>query len=728
MKYLNKLLISALLIIATAVNCAAAQFTADSEETREHMHEWGFRHRDGIVLALCGGGTKGLAHIGVFEVLERENIPIAAIIGTSMGAIMGGLYASGITTAEMREILAKSDLMEIISGRARSEFSEGFNSPPAQGDALLSLTIDKDKNERGRLGMLDAKDLYSFLSDLTSGVTVTDFDHLPTPFAAVSTNLENGDTVILRNGNLASALRASMSIPVVFDPWVMNGVLMADGGLKANLPVLEAKKIFPGHPVVAVNLSPEKIDKRPEEFRSMFDVAAQTLDILMHRSVLENVAAADLVIEPDVRGLGTLESGGYDKIMDLGVEAAEKKIDELKKLVDEKCGVWDHDTGDRPRRVPPTVSQVRFEGVPEGVAAELHEKYGSWIDNPLDMKKVAEAVRHLSARDDIKSVDDRIEIIARGSVAVVFNIERPAKYEFSIDGYASNMYWNRWLSVTGTARDTFMPGDVASLEFRLGTTWGAMLRYFTVNNESDAQWGLTLAGRREKYVPYEYDGDTDFSRYTAKIAWYKTFSNRARLGIGYAAQRVTSIADGPINGYGPYLSFTFDTLDDPILPTKGLAVSSEMWYPAGETLVSSTKFRAYLPVFKDSGTRVIFGGGLKTGDADSLAYAAMLGTREELYSLGQHPLMGDQAYWLHLGLERAFMRSWWGGVNLEIFGNYGQTLRNWSKSDSRWEVGAALSIPTNRIRGKLVFVYDDEGGFTVGYTLGIPRFWDGPLP
>lgn len=726
MKYINKILISAALIIATAVNCAAAQFAADSSETRDHMREWGFRHRDGIVLALCGGGTKGLAHLGVFEVLERENIPIAAIIGTSMGAIMGGLYAAGFSTAEMRDILSKSDLMEIISGRSRSDFSGGYNSPPVQGDSLFSLTIDKNKNERGRLGILDAKDLYSFLSDLTSRVTVTDFDYLPIPFAAVSTNLENGDTVILRNGNLASALRASMSIPVIFDPWPVNGVLMADGGLKANLPVLEAKKLFPGHPVVAVNLSPERIDKKPEEFRSMFDIASQTLDILMLHSIVENVAAADLVIAPDVSGLGTLQSGGYDNIMDLGAAAANAKIDELKKLVEERCSVWDHNTGERPHRTPPIVGQLRFEGVPQGVAEELHEKYGSWVGKPLDMKQIAETVRHLSMRDDIKSVDDHIEIISRGSVAVIFKIERPAKFEFSIDGYASNLYWNRWISLTGTARDTFMEGDVASLEFRFGTTWGAMLRYFTVNNESDAQWGLTLAARREKYVPYEYNGDTDFSRYTAKLAWYKAFSHRARVGIGYAAQRVTSIEGGPLDGHGPYLSLNFNTLDDQILPTKGIAVNSEMWFPKGEKLVSSTQFRTYLPVFK--GSRVIFGGGLKTGDAGSLAHAAMLGTQEELYSLSQHPLMGDQAYWLHLGLERAFMRTWWGGVNLEIFGNYGQALRDWKRSASRWEVGAALSIPTNRLRGRLIFVYDDEGGFTVGYTLGIPRFWDGPLP
>ena len=303
-----------------------AKFAIGSPETRAHIQSWGFPHKEGVVLVLCGGGMKGLSHLGVFEVLEREKIPVAAVIGTSMGSIMGGLYAAGRTPAEMREVLSRVDLMEIMSGRNRADIINGYNKPATPGDSLFSLTIDKDKNEQGRLGALNAKDLYTFLSDLTSSVSVTDFDHLPIPFAAVATNLGNGDTVILRNGNLASALRASMSIPVIFDPWPMNNMLLVDGGLKANLPVLEAKKIFPGHPIVAVNLSPEDITKKNESFRTMFDVAAQTLDILMVQQIRRNVEAADLIITPDVSGFSTFASGGYDKIIDKGVEAAEEKV------------------------------------------------------------------------------------------------------------------------------------------------------------------------------------------------------------------------------------------------------------------------------------------------------------------------------------------------------------------------------------------------------------------
>ena len=690
---ITALICAALVAVLAPAVSYAARYPADSPETRDHFRSWGFPHREGVVLVLCGGGMKGLAHIGVFEVLEREKIPVAAVIGTSMGAIMGGLYSAGYTPAEMRELLEKVDLMEIMSGRTAMESDKGaFNRPPAPNDALFSVTVNSDNQTQGRRAALNAKNLYAFLSELTADVTVTDFDYLKYPFAAVATNLLDGDTVVLRNGNLASALRASMSIPIVFDPWPMDDMLLVDGGLKANLPVLEAKKIYPGHPIVAVNLSPEDITKKDTEMRTMFDVAGQTLDILMIQQIRDNAAAADLVIAPDVKKFSTFESGGYDRIIDEGTKAAEAKIDDLHRLVEEKCGVWDHELELRRPLNPPIVAEVRFEGVPRGMAERIYKKYDEWIDKPLDMQAVSEAVSEISKYDDVRSVDGYTERLTRGFVAVVFRIERPAKYEIGFDGYASNLNANRWLSITGTARDTFMDGDTIGAEVRLGTTWGGMLRYFTPVSVNNDQWGLTLAARREEYEPFGR-GETELERYVAKLAWYKTITDRMRIGVGYAGEMITSYRPNKDDEHGPYLSFAFNNLDDPVLPTRGFEVASDVWFPIGREVVSNTRFTSYIPIMKDN--KVIFGGGFKTGDGDSLSYAAMLGIHNELYSLGQRPLVGDQAYWLHLGIERVFNRSWWGGVNIEIFGNYGQVLGGWDGDTSRWEAGVAFSVPTN---------------------------------
>ena len=175
-------------------------------EAQKQHDEWGFPHRDGIVLVLSGGGTKGLAHIGVLEILERENIPIAAIVGTSMGAVIGGIYASGYSAAEMKEIISDLDMMEIISNRSSAEAADiNYNKPPSSGSAIFNVFMDEKKKPRSNRGMLRAKGLYSFLNEMTARVTVTDFNLLPIPFAAMATDLETGESVVLRDGNLASA-------------------------------------------------------------------------------------------------------------------------------------------------------------------------------------------------------------------------------------------------------------------------------------------------------------------------------------------------------------------------------------------------------------------------------------------------------------------------------------------------------------------------------------------
>lgn len=730
-KFIEYMTYILLAVFLTAPAAGAADVVSDDAQTQRrsmvrdaHTREWGFRHKDGIVLVLSGGGTKGLSHIGVFEVLEREKIPVAAVVGTSMGAIMGGLYAAGYTSAEMKDILSHADLMEIISGRSRSPVSDpGVNMPTPSGNTLFSLYMDKDKNVRTKRGLLSAKDLYAFLSELTSRVAVTDFDELPIPFAALATDLETGELVKMRNGNLASALRASMSIPGVFDPLEMDGRLLVDGGLKANLPVKVAKEMFPGHPVVAVNLSPRDIMRKREKMRSLLDIAAQTLEILMVEQVRENAAEADLIIAPDVSDFSTLDSGGYDKIIERGVEAAEPHIEEMRKLAGANIAQYAQVHSEHVQRRVPIVNDIIFTGVPKSIASDIHARYSEWIDKPLDMKKVADTVQKLSARKEFLSVEGRTEHVNRNSVNVIFSIERPPKYEFGLDGYIGNIHPDGWLSISAQIRDILMDGDVGSLEYRLGNNWGAQGTYFTAPDRNDSQFGLLLSARRESYRLRGAESDTEFDRHSARLAWYRSFDDKARLGIGYAIEKVT--ADDTYTG--PYFSLFFSSLDDPILPTKGVAVSSNIWVPLDNPVVTHTAFQTHLPMGWRN-WKLTFSGGLKTGDADNPPYAAVLGNREELYSLAKNQLIGDQAYWLHFGASHTLMKSWWGGINAEVFGNYGQVMREWKNSGSWWEAGLALSIPLNNFGGKFVVVYDQGGEVTFGYSIGIPHWWNGPLP
>ncbi|HEY1412350.1 MAG TPA: patatin-like phospholipase family protein, partial [Rhodopila sp.] len=198
--------------------------------------------RPRICLVLSGGGARGMAHIGVLKVLEELKIPIDCIAGTSMGAIVGGLYASGMTAHEIDSTMRSLD------------WQEAFRDAPPRRDLAFRRKQD-DRNFLVRLplglkhgqillpkGFIQGQKLQETLRQLTLPFSnSTDFGLLPTPFRAVATDLETGNAVLLEKGDLAIAMRASMSAPGVFAPVELNGRLLVDGGLAENLPVNVAR-------------------------------------------------------------------------------------------------------------------------------------------------------------------------------------------------------------------------------------------------------------------------------------------------------------------------------------------------------------------------------------------------------------------------------------------------------------------------------------------------------
>ncbi|MBC7337583.1 MAG: patatin-like phospholipase family protein, partial [Clostridia bacterium] len=159
-----------------------------------------------------------------------------------------------------------------------------------------------------------------------------DFYKLPIPFAAVATDLETGEAVILRRGNLASAMRASMAIPGLFEPWLYEGRLLVDGGLVANVPVRIAKELFPGYPVIAVDVSGGLASK--DELRSLAGIVGQAITILTRSNVEEDLKFADLVIRPSVNELPLLDFSKVKEAARLGEEAATAAFPELAKLAE----------------------------------------------------------------------------------------------------------------------------------------------------------------------------------------------------------------------------------------------------------------------------------------------------------------------------------------------------------------------------------------------------------
>jgi NTE family protein len=242
----------------------------------------------GIALALSSGGARGLAHIGVLKVLERHHIPIAGIAGSSMGGVIGALYASGYS-GEMIE--------NIVKGIRRSHW--------------IDFSVS-------RMGLLAGKKLEGLINLFTQGKS---FEDCHPPLLVVAVDIEKGTEVVLKSGPLAQAIRATASIPGIFSPVVMDGRILVDGGVINRVPVNVAKTI-PNSLVVAVDVG---VDLAPQ-VNSMFDVLFQTFDIMVRELRRYQPVDADVVIEPRVGFTRDAHVSHVEELIRAGEEAGERAI------------------------------------------------------------------------------------------------------------------------------------------------------------------------------------------------------------------------------------------------------------------------------------------------------------------------------------------------------------------------------------------------------------------
>lgn len=276
--------------------------------------------RPKIGLVLAGGGAKGASHIGVLRYLEEHNIPIDYIAGTSMGSIVGGLYALGYSADELEELISRMDWpFYLTDGVERNELSFNekyihdsyrFNVPFTMKDPESKEHL-KNKDQRALMnnlpsGAVSGYNVVNLLNSLCVGYTDSlDFDSLPIPFACISANIIDGSEVVHRSGNLPMAIRASMSLPGIFSPvYTEDGKVLMDGGLVNNMPV-DVVKQMGADIVIGVNLSIDKVSD-PLLLQSLPSQISQLLKIVTGNGVMEHREMCDILLLPDMTGYGTL--------------------------------------------------------------------------------------------------------------------------------------------------------------------------------------------------------------------------------------------------------------------------------------------------------------------------------------------------------------------------------------------------------------------------------------
>jgi len=289
--------------------------------------------RPKIGLVLSGGGARGFAHIGVLKVLEENNVPVDYIVGTSMGSIIGGLYAIGLTPEEIElgvrgiaweKVFSDFAYREYKTFRRKADDFDFFN--------IHRIGVTPDGLQLSP-GLIEGQQIELALDRLAfPGFHINNYDKLRIPYRAVATNIENGEAFIIKSGNIARAMRASMSIPGVLPPITIENTLLVDGGIANNIPINIIREMG-ADIVITVDVSAPLSDQN--EIKSSVDVTGQLTTILTRRIAdiqIKTLKGNDILITPGEREISSSDFEKYPELIKAGETAAIKALDEIKKI------------------------------------------------------------------------------------------------------------------------------------------------------------------------------------------------------------------------------------------------------------------------------------------------------------------------------------------------------------------------------------------------------------
>ncbi|MTD33839.1 hypothetical protein GKE73_14925 [Paludibacterium sp. dN 18-1] len=377
----------------------------------------------GVGVVLGGGGARGFAHLGVLKELDRLHVPISCIAGTSAGALIGGMYANGLPLADMEQAFNSADWDQMLSGKT-TRSSVPYDRKRDDYKNYMDVTLGiKNGQIRVPRSAINSQEIDLFIRKLTRDRSFDSFDQMPIPFRAIATNLSNGDAVVFDKGPLALALRSSMAVPGVFDLVEDQGRLLVDGGLARNLPVQEVKGRCADH-VIVVDVSGPLL--KPDEINSLFDVVAQTSNIMVDRNVREQLARLDkrdLVVRPQLDAYTSASFADNKAIIALGEAAAHRMAKQLSAYAvsPEEYARWKQSLV---RPAIPMVDDVHVQGTTAFVNIQSIEKAveHKGLAEPIDVAR--DKLRDIFAQGDYDQLDYSLDSQSGRNVMTVMPVEK----------------------------------------------------------------------------------------------------------------------------------------------------------------------------------------------------------------------------------------------------------------------------------------------------------------
>jgi NTE family protein len=707
--------------------------------------------RPRIGLALGGGGARGFAHIGVLQWLDEHRVPVDVIGGTSMGGLVGGGFATGMSPKQIQQLVDGIDWEAVLAPDTPFVFKT-FRRKEDTRAFPSALRFGLRGGFRLPSGLSPAEQADLFFARLAAPFgSQLDFNALPTPFRAVATDIRNAEVVVLDSGWLALALRATVAIPGVFSPVSVDGRVLVDGGVLNNVPADVVRQTGLADRVIAVDVGVDRTTQK--RYDSIFGVLDETLSVMMRSGTRRALESADVVLSPDLDGIGGADFSRSNDLIQRGYAEAEAHAAELLPyaLSPEAYAAWASARQAR-RPAPPVVpTSVIVEGIAEGDAARVASRLKPHVGRPLDADALDRDLLLLTGSGRYESATYRIDD-SRGGSDLVVMLRVPAHGPPFL-ALALDLQNTQSSSVSATVRGRMLLFDVAGhnsegrVDISLGNTLAAAAGiYRPVGRSGLFVEPRAFAERRDTPV-FEDDGYTaEYREYHAGASFDAGFTAayRFEMRLGYTYDhlrmdvRIGDSALPSVNGPQQYVSaqLKFDGQTGPTIPERGLYLKADLrqFFQVPDVVTAGTsraadpdkmtsgrlQFSLFTPIGR-RGRMLLGGSGGSSFDDTTVVNAFALGGPFQLGAYYPGELRGSNAVVANLGYFHELARFAEGTVGRLWFGSLleeGSAFERWSAAKFHTNVtaGFVLESPIGPVFAGASFGLD--GRYRVYFSLG----------
>ncbi|WP_395377499.1 patatin-like phospholipase family protein [Marinicella sp. W31] len=670
-------------------------------------------NRPKIGLALSGGGARGLAHIGVLKALEEKNIPIDYIAGTSMGSIVGGLYATGMNARDLEWAMATVD-WEASMRPSGNRKLKNYGQRQEEKDYFVDLSIGLSKDgPKSGAGLVGGQRIMLELQRVVGSIQPQKFDEFPIPFRAVATDLNAGEPYIIDHGDLAMAMRASMSVPVLLGPVKHQGRMLVDGGILNNLPV-DVVRDMGADIVIAVNIS-SPLGKVSEN-SSVLSLTYQSVDVALVQNTIESLGKADIVIAPLLEDVTSSDFDQTARMLTEGYEAVMSKslmLDNFS-LTPEQYQVELEVRNFLPRDIPSSIQFIEFTGNDRTSEKRLRGLISDLIGQNFNIADVQAAADRIAALEEDISVVSYQTVKRNGDKGIQFQITEkqwgPDYLKFGLkiaDDFDSNTrisvlarhHRYNINSLGGQWINDFSVGSVLGWHSELLQPLDYNSRYFASANVQVTKDTRRLFDNTDEF---EAIGEYDYKQFALGLDFglNPNANSELRAGLWFQDESVVSVIndsdfDTAINRtLGLKVRYGLDTLDKAIFARDGYDIKAELGIFDRIQWLSFNGYRRF-PLGRTSAAHV----GIKadfTDLVDDGEFFKAYGGLDDFAGFPEHSLLGLNAFIFELGGFTALDMidlPIFGSPNLIVKGHYGNVWqRNITVNNMIYGYSAGLSV------------------------------------